>query len=230
MSRETYPGYGREGSFCHMYCEIAMEAYYQAMQAHAAIKARNYSAYENKDYEAMNKHIVSTVVFSAMAIESFLNDYAAACLGDNEFYDNFDRLSVLSKFQLIAKFIIQTPVDKGQAYYSLLKSLFSNRDRFVHNKSRRMKFQGYPEELMEEIEQEWLSEEGPTFDLEDIRKDMRMGLDALKAMRELARFFDERDDNVSAQFHFFGSAVEFFVREPYQKEIFKLLKIPVEKI
>ncbi len=230
MSRDIYPDYGREGSFCHMYCEIAMESYYQAMQAHAQIKAENYSAYENTNYKAMNKGIISTIVFSAMAIESFLNDYAPACLGDDEFYDNFDRLSVLSKFQLISKFIIQTPIDKGQAYYFLLKSLFSRRDRFVHNKSRCMEFQGYPEEQMNEIEQAWLSEDMPTFDVEDIRKDMRMGLDALKAMRELARFFDERDHNISALFRFFGSTVGFFVREPYQQEIFKLLKIPLEKI
>lgn len=235
MSRGIYPGYGREGAFTHKYCEIAMESYYQAMQAQERLKKLNYSQIDDDgDYWRMNKNIITTVVFSAMAIESFLNDYAAACLGDKEFYENFDRLSVMSKLQLIVTFIMHAEMDKSKIYYSLMKALFSCRDKFVHNKSKKMKFQGYTKEELDQIER-WQEEndyvpEEPVYDAQDIAKDMRMGRDALRAMRELAAFFDAHDENICAQFRFFGSSLEFFVCEPYQKEIFQLLKIPVEKV
>lgn len=234
MSEKIYPAECREGAFTHQYCEIAMESYYRAIQAHAHLKRDGYCAIDTWDiYGNMNKGIISTVVFSAMAIESFLNDYAAACLGDNEYYQNFDRLSAIGKFQLIAKFIMRVEIDKSKSYYSLLKAVFSNRDKLVHNKSKKSAFQGYTKEELDDIERSLemsgYEPQEPCYDVKEIDKDMRMGLDALRAMREMVSFFDAHDESVCALFRFFGSTLEFYVTEPYRKELFSLLKIPIEK-
>lgn len=234
MSKKIYPAECREGAFTHQYCEIAMESYYLAMQAHTHLKRVNYCEIDTWDiYWKMNKGIISTVVFSAMAIESFLNDYAAACLGDDEYYQNFDRLSAVGKFQLIAKFIMRVKIDKSRAYYFLLKMVFSNRDKLVHNKSKKSTFQGYTKEELDDIERS-LEVSGyeppePYYDVKDIAKDMHMGLDALRAIREMVSFFDAHDESVCALFRFFGSTLDFYVNEPYKKEVFRLLKIPIEK-
>ena len=71
-----------------------MESYYNATASYKQIKEAEYSWDYYGEYDSMNKSVVSTIVFSAMAIEAFINDYAAACLGDLDFYDNFDKLSL----------------------------------------------------------------------------------------------------------------------------------------
>ena len=91
MAERIYPEGARNNILAGMYCEIAMEAYFHATKYYQIIRENNYSAFSGYELSEMNKYIVKTVVFSAMSIESFLNDYAAACLGDSEFYSNFDK-------------------------------------------------------------------------------------------------------------------------------------------
>ena len=96
-----------------------MRNYYWAKKSYDTLDKTDY---ENYLYvlDEIHKYTISTVVFSAMSIEAFFNNYAASCLGDEEFYDNFDKLSVISKFKLIAKFILKEDIDKTQSYYLYL--------------------------------------------------------------------------------------------------------------
>ena len=98
MAENIYPEGARNNMLAGMYSEIAMEAYFHATKYYRVIRENDYSAFVGYELSELNKYIVKTVVFSAMSIESFLNDYAAACLGDSEFYSNFDKLSTIGKF------------------------------------------------------------------------------------------------------------------------------------
>ena len=230
-----YPDGGRENVLYTTYCDIAMRAYYNAYLLHEKIKKENYSGELSEEKSLLEEQVVVTVVFSAMCIEAFFNDYAAACLGDSEFYDNFDRLSALSKFKLISKFILKTDIDKSKAYYSYLRSLFSLRDSYVHSKSKEISFKGFTEEELEARER-FLDEHGikfeiPLLDKEYICSNMRQALNALKTIKEIAKFFDFYDDNVFASAKLFSPSVAFFIKGEeykYKQYVLTLLGIKAE--
>ena len=117
MAKPIYPHCGRVDNFSLIYCEMAMEAYYHASQMLDEIKKKNYSAIEGAiEWDALGKDVIKTVAFSAMTIEAFFNDYAAACLGDSEFYGSFDQLSPISKFELISVFGLDLSVGELAVY------------------------------------------------------------------------------------------------------------------
>lgn len=121
-------------NFLH-YSPIAFRSFCELEKAYKLINAdedllltgrRKYMVYENAA-------ICET--FSAFSLESYLNMYAATCLGDQAFYDNYERLSALSKMQLISMFLYQEQINKDCELYSLLKHAFSQRDFHAHGKS-----------------------------------------------------------------------------------------------
>ena len=171
-----YPEGARVNMLASMYSEIAMESYFYASKCYQVIRDNNYSRACVYDETEMDKHIVKTVVFSAMSIESFLNDYAAACLGDSEFYENFDKLSAIGKFQLIAKFILKCKVEKDRDYYFYLKTLFRLRDSYVHNKSKSFDLTGFGISLedwdyIQEMHKEEVPEDSGALDKDEIDND-----------------------------------------------------------
>lgn len=220
------------------YCEIAMESFFEATQYAEKIEKNDYHAASISDYVFMERKTISTIVFSAMCIESFLNDYAATALGDDEFYDNFDKLSALSKFQLIAKFILKTELSKSEAYYGHMKALFKKRDTYVHNKSRAFIIP-YTEEDFKKRQKE-LEESGVPFDFdnmlvcekEELSAVIHEARDALMAIKCIAEFFDKHDHNAHAMGIFSplglvcGNAEEI----RYKKTVFQFLDIKEPKV
>lgn len=232
---KIYPDGGRINCFSKMYCEIAMESYYKAMKSYDLIKDNDFSWDSYDELDRLNKSIVSTIIFSAMAIESFINNYAAACLGDSEFYDNFDRLSIISKFELIARFILNSEINKSASYYYRLKILFRNRDYYVHNKSRKMSFLGYTWEEIQTYDAGVESgeiKEGPhILDKKEIDDDIRSAIESLKAIKDIAIYFDQYDSNIFALYQFFHP-MDIEYASPQEKEyripILALLGIKVK--
>jgi len=217
-----------------MYCEIAQEDYYDAVQFYNTVKATGFSYDARTVLDAMEKKVVSTVVFAAMAVESFINDYAAACLGDADFYENFDKLSVLSKFELIVRFILRVDLDKGTACYSHMKALMKRRNEFVHNKSIRSEFQGYTFEEIEKINaslKDCEPPEMPLLDQKEAESNLRIARDSLKAIKSMAEYLDENDANVYAMAKlFFPPDVESTEKErTYKAATFALLGIKVSE-
>lgn len=202
MSTEIYPDGIRMNCFASDYCEIAMEAYYKASKSAETLKLMGYTAIDTDEiYSDMNKNIIVAIVFSAMSLESFFNDYAAACLGDSEFYNNFDKLSEISKFELIAKFILKTSVNKEKSYYCHLKSLTKNRNSYVHNKSQGMNADSILAEYAVAYND---NNDKPIYDAKIINHDLKDALIALKAIRDIAMFFDKHDSSVHVLSRFFG--------------------------
>lgn len=179
----------------------------------------------------MFQEVVKTVIFSAMTIEAFLNDYAAACLGDSEYYDSFDQLSILSKLELIAKFILKANIDKSRAYYSNLKSLVKYRNNYIHSKSKHTIIVGYSslEEMPDEEELfEFFNEFGPlTLDQKEIRDDLNIALIGIKAIRDIMAFFDSHDEDVHATQRTFwlGAVGSNKIPKDYRNHVFSVLGI-----
>lgn len=229
--------YARENCLAEKYCEISMESFFEASANYSIIKNENYTIFKSKEYHIMKNKAIISIVFSAMCIESFLNDFAAASLGDAEFYDNFDRLSTIGKFQLISKFILNVEIDKSKAYYCYLKRLFKLRDAYVHNKSKKSKFQGYTEEEIEEIHKSMEETEDfwdfdkYTLPINNIENLMKEALDGLKAIYHIALFFDKNDSNVNAVIRLFHPSALLYVKgkqKEFREFVFRKIKLKAE--
>lgn len=229
--------YVRENCLAEKYCEIAMESFFEASANYSIIKEDNYTIFKSKEYLIMENKAIISIVFSAMCIESFLNDFAAASLGDSEFYENFDRLSPIGKFQLVSKFILHVDVDKSKAYYYYLKRLFRLRDAYVHNKSKKSEFRWYTKEEIEEIHkiekeaEDVLDFDQYTLPIDNIENLIKDALEGLKAIYHLALFFDKNDVNVNAVIRLFHPFSLLYV-EGTQKEckefVFRKIKLKAE--
>ena len=199
MGQCIYPHDIRSNCLAGNYCELAMDHYYDALMLFEKIKEQKYHASTIMDCFDLQEQIIVTTVFAGMCLESFFNDYASACLGDEEFYSNFDKLDVKSKFILIAKFILNAEVDKSQSYYSHLTSLIKRRNSFVHNKSYKVEINGcsgiiHGENDDVDYDKRYLSKE----EITAIKDELTYGLNALKAIRDIAYYFDEHDTNALA--------------------------------
>ena len=204
------------------YCDIARRRYlslcgcytelrgYQTMGEAAAVLSGR-----------IQEEAIASVVFAAMAAEAFLNDYGAVCLGDEFYYENLDVLSPLKKFNVISLLILGRAPDKGGACYGLLKQLFARRNEYVHSKSRELDI---PEEP-EPVPPDW--EPDLTLDLTDARESARLAFDALRALYELARWFDAGDPQVHAGMRLVGSR-DFYRLDREAEEIQRRVRDELE--
>lgn len=237
MMEGIYPGGIRENYLANVYCEMAMESYYHALLSHEIIEKFDYSWDCYREYDNIRKSVISTVVFSAMTIEAFLNDYAAACLGD-EFFSKFvDKFRLIDKLEFIGTVIFKEEINKGKSYYSRLMTLFRDRNRYVHSKSKRSSIRGNTLEEMQEIEEAYTSDsyeiEAPLLDKGEIEDDMKQGIDALKTIRDMAIYLDEHDSDIYAIKKLFPSPYVHFSavgEEKYRLPILHLLEIKVDKL
>ena len=234
MSREIYPDCGRENNFSGMYCKLAMESYCRAEEYYKEISEANFSMEKSDEETEFSKQVVSTVVFSAMCLESFFNNYLAACLGDKNFYETYDNLSPVSKLCLITDLLFRIKIDKSKSYYAGIKNLFYLRNRYVHNKSKHAASYGfYTEEEIAVIEElrnapDNIPGDIPHLNKKEIQKDLKDAYESLKAIRDVAKFFDENDANCFAMVQLFGAYNYSFAsayEQRYMKEVFAKLGI-----
>lgn len=219
---ESYSRYN--GDYLH-YADIAMKHYLLAKKEYNCFEKELYLLpieYSCDDFES---NCIITVVFATMAIESFLNDYAAACLGDSNFYDSFDRLDLLAKFQLVAKCILEKEFEKSRLYYSSLKELIKSRNLFVHNKSIAMDYDKLASKAVLKTIEDKQQIEGK---VKPLFKECE---NAIKAIVEVARYFEENDENSHAYLRLLGNGFigEKHAKYEIRKEIYKEFKIKQEK-
>lgn len=201
---------GRVNAFYSKYTQIAVDNYYIAKNFLKEIEKKQDLEFCLSNYDNVENATIVTCVFSVMALESYFNDFAAKHLGDDEFYDNFDRLSLLSKFQLIAKFILKVDVDKSRSYYSNLKTTDSIRNEFVHNKSKDF----FEWVKKDKSEPDYKNEEEANQEnaiirvyIKSLKEALRNAKHAIEAIRDIAKFFDEADNTCWATHHLF---MEYF--------------------
>lgn len=203
-----YPqNYARANCMCSEYAEIAFRNYFNVKQKCLTYKLTEFDYDIFCEAHLLNQKAIVAVVFAQMSIESFLNDYAATCLGDDEFYDNFDKLDFISKLHLIVKFILQDTLDKSREPYTSLKVLSKWRNNYIHNKSYSLDGSTNKIEL---IEDEDFLDAAYKMETKYIKDILHEAKSAIKAIIEIVNFFEERDDNIHAAFRFFS-----FITDPF---------------
>ncbi len=152
--------------------------------------------------------------FSAFAIEAYMNDYISATLLD-ENYESFDRLSCISKLQLVSLCVFHKKLNSTSDLYHKLKALFRMRDGIAHNHSfdgtkevkgmtqqeyeERSKWEEeHPEELEKQFNQ-WISrEKAYAINL------LSDGYDAIRTMWLLVDYFIQNGENHTCFFRMFA--------------------------
>lgn len=214
----------RENCYASHYAEIAIKNYYIIQEVFEQYNGKQLdSKIVGEIRKIFNKQAICCV-FAEMAIESYFNDYAAACLGDKAFYDEFDKLSVIGKFQLIVNLIWQKDFDKSQSYYSSLKTLVKDRNDLVHNKSTAMSLVD-----IERCEKCLNGEEPTDFTYEKylnskllmIKDALREAKEYVNAMVRIAKFFHENDKEARPFVRLFSGICEhpqFELAKRFSKE------------
>jgi len=81
------------------------------------------------------KSSLIVIIFSTMAVEAYIYDYAARHLGDAFVKDHLDKLDTLSKWIIVPKLITGRELSRQQKWFELLKKLIKTRNSIIHHKS-----------------------------------------------------------------------------------------------
>ena len=222
-----YPHELRVINYSLIYSDIAILHYYNAKTIYKRL-ADKWDPYQALEIQLpFFQHILIAVTFSQMAIESFINDYASACLSDAVFEDDFGSLNIVKKFQIVAMFLLHAEFDKSHSYYSLLKQLVKTRNDYVHNKSKKSDFQGYTLQEINEIhriEKELnVNPTEPITNIREFKNQLAEARDAIKAIRDIALYFDKHDNQVYAIERLLGP--NGFPSSAHRIDVLKELKV-----
>ena len=109
--------------------------------------AKNKDFYRNKDMSPNIEYIDScniSILFSAITIEAFINDYGFTYLGETCF-KRLDKLSIKQKWIIIPKMVTGKYIGEenelnfiSSHYFEKLTKLFKLRDKMVHPKANKM--------------------------------------------------------------------------------------------
>jgi len=101
---------------------------------------------------AIQREAMVAVIFSALALEAFINYYAIEYTSGNYFKNHLERLDPVTKWVLIPKLISGRQIDTGGQAYEKLTWLFGLRNNLVHYKFRRKAISHFTEE------KDWVTE------------------------------------------------------------------------
>lgn len=125
-----------------LYCDIALEAYYDALQLQLALEAREWYLSPGVDMKMPDrlwKKITTSIVFTAMTAEAFINNYLAVRLGDGVFADyNKPKYHYFDKLDIIMSDILKQENHQNLEWYKGIRSLFDNRNLLVHSVSKQV--------------------------------------------------------------------------------------------
>ncbi|MBS7309978.1 MAG: hypothetical protein KIG70_02190, partial [Treponema sp.] len=105
MLKHQFPEFFQRVNYkASLYFDIAYKQFITDLNRYLQLDKNSILELENfKDNLFANYHIV--VVFSAMTLEAFVNDYLAVCLSDDFFYSNLDKLNIKQKIEVIYNII-----------------------------------------------------------------------------------------------------------------------------
>jgi hypothetical protein len=75
------------------------------------------------------------VIFSVMALDAYIYDYAARHLGDAFVKDHLDKLDTASKWLVIPKLITGKELQRSGNWHNSLRKLIKARNSIIHHKS-----------------------------------------------------------------------------------------------
>jgi len=87
------------------------------------------------DNANIEKHGLITIIFCALTVEAFINNYAIDNLSKSYLNNYLDKLDLLSKWIIIPKLIMGRQINTDSQAIQLLKKLISLRNKYVHYKT-----------------------------------------------------------------------------------------------
>lgn len=154
-----------------------------------------------------------------MAIEAFINDFLAVCFSDELYYENFDKLNIMQKIEIMFSVIWEDTFDKSKLLCNYLHDLLKRRNSFVHSKSNKLD-EGWVSKNPKEIPIIDLTD-GTPFEEADIRTTLteiiewfQKSFNAIKAFYLLCQAIDNHDDNrhaVGLQLSCMASKEHFYI-------------------
>lgn len=132
----------------------------------------------------LSKYSCVAIVFSAMAVEAYIYDYAARNLSSSFVRKYLDRLDLISKWVIVPRLVTGKAFPTGGRGFELLRKLKQTRDGLVHAKSR---------ELPESSDESWTEKPDPA-ELPEVAKQ------ALEALELLAIDLERIDPSEPARY------------------------------
>ena len=88
--------------------------------------------------EKMDKFMVVVIVFSVIAIEAYIYDYAARHFSDSFVKNYIDKLDLISKWVIVPRFVTVKGLPREHKWFELIKDLVRERNSIVHSKSSQL--------------------------------------------------------------------------------------------
>lgn len=206
---------GRCNFFSSTYTEIAMKNYFDAKKCFELVKD---TAVENvEDDIAFRQCILVSIVFSAMAIEAFVNDYLLVIYGRKKFEKEFKYVPTKEKIKHIGEKIFNVAYDEKCLLHQKVSKLFKIRNSFVHCKSSYAYLDN--------------ANVGNSIE-DDCARDLRNAYDGLFAIKLVSDFFDSNDINLNAKFNLLAiKHIELWTqKDAYKKDLCCELGIEIPSI
>lgn len=93
-------------------------------------------------YNQERSHQMAFIVFQAMAVEAFLNEYITLRLGKS-YFESMDKLSPTDKLLIACRIITGKEFPKDVHAYALLRNTLKYRNELVHFKSKEIDIQEF---------------------------------------------------------------------------------------
>lgn len=88
--------------------------------------------------DAIGQHALVVIIFSALTLEAYVNNYAISRLSRNSLTNYLDKLDLLSKWIVIPRIITGEQLEPGSKPVQDLSWLITLRNKLVHYKSRKI--------------------------------------------------------------------------------------------
>lgn len=128
-----------------MYCDIAMEAYYDAYLMLKALKDAELNTDDavgkpNSEFfhlypVRIQKKIATSIIFTELAAEAFINDYLSAYFGDVIFSKTYSGLTIYNKLNAISTDIFHLGFNFTFEWFPAFRDMVERRNSFVHSVS-----------------------------------------------------------------------------------------------
>ena len=141
-------------------------------------------------YNQEESHRMAFIVFQAMAIEAFLNEYIYVRVG-KLYFNSMDKLSPTDKLLVACKLITGKDFPRNSRAFELLKKTVKYRNRLVHYKVKEIDIQKIVDELSKKEKGDFGKE------MADLEKDME---DISTTYDKLVETLNSLDDNFDRKY------------------------------
>ncbi len=119
----------------HKYHEVLKKIDKQYNLPNRYLLGKDFDEMSHELFDQRYTHQMTAIVFQAMAVEAFINEYAYLRLGKT-YFESIDKLSPIDKILIACKMITGKDFPKDRKAYALLKKINKLRNDLVHFKAK----------------------------------------------------------------------------------------------